>query len=112
MTRAKPKTFAPDDLTREERRKLLAWIESKDYLRALAHNKKLIRLHVDECLSHHRSAGTLFSNWVAACQKWIVKAERWKTEGVLDEQPKDDGKRDYGFSKLSETLKVIKGERQ
>ena len=107
MTRSSPKTPAPDDLDREQRAALLRWVQSRPHLYKYAKNRKLLRLQVDECLSHHKAKGTEFRDWVAACQKWIVKSERFATEYQTTEKPQEAGPRSATLAPLADTLELF-----
>jgi len=93
MTRAKPKTAAPDDLDREQRLQLITWIRSRPHLAKLGRNRKMIRLLVDECLSHHRAKGNEFHDWVATCRTWITREYKFKLEKQTAEKPQMQDKR-------------------
>jgi hypothetical protein len=111
MTRGKPKRPAPDDLTRDERRELLGWIQKRSYLTRLARDREHIRMLVDACLAHHKAKGSEFSDWVAACKNWITNEYRWKHERKQSEKPQMDGPRERNFSPLAETLALFEEEK-
>ena len=116
MTQAKPKTDAPDDLTREEQKRLWGWVQSKahppsrprdPFFMKLVNNRKLVRYHVDTCLKWHRDNKVKCSDFARACENWIAKAALQEEERRSTEQPQMTQTRGRDFSPLTDTLKQL-----
>jgi hypothetical protein len=116
MTRAQPKTPAPDDLDVDQRKRLLSWARGRAYpvtrppdqfYLQLVNSRKLLRCHVDNCLEWHREKEISRSSWVAACQKWIGKAALEFEQRRVTEKPKMQQARGKDFSPLSDVIRDI-----
>lgn len=77
-------TGAPDDLSLEDKRALVAWIRdsiSKGLLPPAYKERAKIRSTVTKCLLHHGAKGTEFVNWLSATKNWFMKQaefDGWK----------------------------------
>lgn len=80
---AKRKSPPPDDLTRDEKNKLLAFFRKRIREGRMAHKwgtVEAIQFEVDRCLAWHESKGRECVNWTAACRNWIAKEARDQAE--------------------------------
>ena len=78
----KPKTEAPEDLSRDDKNWLLERCRLRPELRRYGTVPKVQHL-VDRCLAHHGAKGTLFVDWKRACWNWILKQQE------IDAQPRE-----------------------
>ena len=76
MKPRKPVPEVPEDLSDEDKRKLMAWVKPR--YPHLYHPKALRRL-VDECLSHWGAKGNPhgYHDWYRTVQKWITKDQHF-----------------------------------
>lgn len=86
------KREAPDDLTRDEQRRLWEWFEraKEDGRLPRRLDKRWLRDQVDSCLDWHRMEEKKRADYVAACRNWIRKDRLW---GRPDEKPQEMGRR-------------------
>lgn len=87
--RSKPLTDPPEELSVEERRALLAWLQREIAERRLPREfgaKPKRRELLDACLDWHRSNGKQRCDWPATVRNWIRNAARFDRERRQDKR--------------------------
>ena len=67
------RTKAPEDLSKEERTRLLIWCREH-----LPHLVPEIRKHVNAMLDHHRAKGSMHLDWEAAARNWLRRVDKYE----------------------------------
>ena len=101
----------PDDLTPEQRKRLVAWLYAQGWGELYRSGEaKSLKF---ECLDHYRANGNRqgYSDWLAVVRNWIRKHMRFKAERAAHERPQMAGPRE-GEGSLGGHLEVILGGRK
>lgn len=112
-TKRRPPTEAPDDLTNEQKREVVAWVKRKQREGILPKTlgKRELRKLCSACLEWSGMHDMRRRNWARAVKAWILKEEEIKRDRKQErrerEYPQED-RHEGGMEDISTILRMVK----